>query len=323
MSNAILNKIHQNDPHLYQLLATNPNIPPPPIYCTRWLRLLFSREVVGYENVFSLWDLFFSLLENNELMHVLEVTSASRILMLRDSLLNPDNNPLDLLMNVPQLSDISKLGDVLNELVVQETLERNSNSPVNHFPADQNNLSPPIPMPMSSSQMHHMSSHGSYGSNLSTDSDKFSFGSLRQQLGQTGKSLRKKIITTTNEWKQQHNDNINKQNSNNANRGQQQYAANPNLFVDPLMYPNPSTPTAITHQQQQQQQPLSPKQHQHQMWSKLLKNKIWTVQDYLMKIESKETGENVPGEVWEALVDLDRMQRELHNYANSMEQGQT
>jgi hypothetical protein len=93
MSIAILGKILQNNTPLYHHLTSNPNIPPPPIYCTRWVRLMFSREVVGYENVFKLWDAIFSY---TNVMQALEILSASRILLLGDLLLNPENNSLDL-----------------------------------------------------------------------------------------------------------------------------------------------------------------------------------------------------------------------------------
>jgi hypothetical protein len=56
------------------------------------------------------------------------------------------------------------------------------------------------------------------------------------------------------------------------------------------------------------------------MWSQLLKEKIWTVQEFLMSNESNDGNgrNNIPREVWEALADMDRMQNELHNYAMNM-----
>jgi len=63
--------------------------------------------------------------------------------------------------------------------------------------------------------------------------------------------------------------------------------------------------------------PITPKQHQHEMWSKLLQQKIWTVQQFLLDLESKENNGSVPRSVWEALADMDRMQRELLNYSRS------
>jgi len=45
--------------------------------------------------------------------------------------------------------------------------------------------------------------------------------------------------------------------------------------------------------------------------------KIWTVQQFLLDLESRENEGTVPTGVWEALADMDRMQRELLNYSQS------
>ena len=66
------------------------------------------------------------------------------------------------------------------------------------------------------------------------------------------------------------------------------------------------------------QQPMSPRQFQHERWSQLLQQKIMTVQEFLMALEAKESEGTVPKEIWEALADMDRMQRELHNYSRNM-----
>lgn len=311
MSSSILNKIQQNDPALFQLLATNPNIPPPPIYCTRWLRLLFSREVAGYENVFALWDVFFEY----KVMRVLEITSASRILLLRDALLNPESNALDLLMNVPQLSDITPLTDTLRALMEQPDVEASVQLPSTHMFMTPPRPNAPPTRPPRQPISHPFQSQGSMQSQGSADSGKFSFSQMRQTLGQKSESLRKKIVNEwkqqqalSNEWKEQQTQREVGNSGNFMNPEKTSFSpsptnANPSIPIDPLLHP----PSA----------PLSPKQHQHEMWSQLLKTRIWTVQDYLMKIESKESGQKVPGEVWEALVEMDRMQRELHNYARS------
>ena len=104
---------------------------PPQLYCTKQIRLLFSREVVGAHNVIALWDVFVELVsEGWEWMAVMETTAASRILLCRDQILTPrqqdgtvlgtehhhniqQNNPsslaavqhhaMDLLMNMPPL----------------------------------------------------------------------------------------------------------------------------------------------------------------------------------------------------------------------------
>ncbi|CAJ1958630.1 unnamed protein product [Cylindrotheca closterium] len=311
MSNSILNKIHQNDPDLFRLLSTNPNIPPPPIYCTRWLRLLFSREVAGYENVFRLWDVFFEF----NVMKVLEITCASRILLLRDALLNPSSNPLDLLMNVPQLSDITPLTDMLRLLMDQPyrdmpkfpapTLDPFSTPQRRTAPPVQRHTGPPVHVPPPQPMAQPFQSQPMTQSQESTDSAGRLFSHMAQTLGQKSESLRQKIVS---EWKQQQTPKeIHGQSQANHIYSPAASFKQP-VFTDPLSQPQPRQTPSIT----------SPKERQHEMWSKLLREKIWTVQDYLMKIESKETETKVPGEIWEALVELDKMQREVHNYAQSM-----
>jgi hypothetical protein len=232
MSLAILTKLYQNDPVLHRHLTTSPNIPPPPIYCTRWVRLLFSREVIGYENVLRLWDVLYEeqfkpraahqlepqlpLVSNQsdynnssssngdendesgargttkvtkpktvELMHVLEITAASRILLLRNDLLLPDNNPLDLLMNMPPLADITPLANLLRQLLQQGDLDE----PIPIPPSQQ--LYPPPATPPSKQQQQQQSS----------SQKSLSLKALRQTFGQKSESLKNKIINTTNEWK--------------------------------------------------------------------------------------------------------------------------
>jgi hypothetical protein len=57
MAQSILAKIRDvaNDKSLHQhLLSLNC---PPELYRTRWVRLMFSREVAGWKNVLLLWDI--------------------------------------------------------------------------------------------------------------------------------------------------------------------------------------------------------------------------------------------------------------------------
>jgi TBC1 domain family protein 5 len=62
---------------------------PPELYCTRWIRLMFSREVVGLDEVFNLWDTFFNQLGSGEmtLINILETAAASMIILIKDQLL--------------------------------------------------------------------------------------------------------------------------------------------------------------------------------------------------------------------------------------------
>mmetsp|Transcript_52533 Transcript_52533/g.58717 ORF Transcript_52533/g.58717 Transcript_52533/m.58717 type:complete len:641 (+) Transcript_52533:101-2023(+) len=330
MSISILGKILQNNPPLYHHLTSNPNIPPPPIYCTRWVRLMFSREVVGYENVFKLWDVLFSYAN---VMQALEITSASRILLLGDLLLIPENNSLDLLMNVDPLQDISILTDTLQELMKQKANDQPiqlpsmrsmaiPTGPTQRFQQNQElsfsrTLQNPHPHALQPQQLQ---------SPLLRGDSKFSFHKMRQSLGQTGESLRKKIITTTVEWKAT-NQNSAKNPSNNPcqqplsgfQTGYGDFTnTNTNLATSPPAGVADGVLTLPGTAHTRADAVLNtPKQRQHEMWSQLLQRQIWTVQQFLLDLESKENKGSVPRGVWEALADMDRMQRELLNYSRS------
>lgn len=348
MSIAILGKILQNDPTLYHHLTSNPNIPPPPIYCTRWVRLMFSREVVGYENVFELWDVFFSYAN---VMQALEIASASRILLLGDALLKPDNSTLDLLMNVPPMADITPLTNILQKLMQQKEGDQAVSLPhglpaivLEHFqppPPTQQQYQQqypgmPLPMPVGGSMNPHM--------DRSSSDAKFSFSKMRQSFGQKVDSFGQKLANKTMEWTEAAR--------REASGGSMQSGpdSSSSLSFDPLggllthsynnHHPHSGAPsnsstnntsnlmsgfagaihgsTTNLALQQQPPQPKTPKQHQHEMWSQMLQQKILTVQEFLMALESKENKGTVPPDVWEALADMDRMQRELLNYSRNM-----
>lgn len=132
MSHAILAKIKQQHNYYGLQDKLTPLLislsVPPQLYCTKWIRLLFSREVIGAQNVIILWDVFIELVsEGWEWMAVLETTAASRILLCRDQLLDtsmPDYSQpahhhlaMDLLMNMPAMENIEPLVVRLNGLL--------------------------------------------------------------------------------------------------------------------------------------------------------------------------------------------------------------
>jgi hypothetical protein len=140
----------------------------------------------------------------------------------------------------------------------------------------------------------------------------FSFHKMRQSLGQKGESLRKKILTTTVEWKEA----ASRRDSDLPSfdpLGGMAINQNANTSLLPT-YPAAGVATGVV---AQSGTVSTPKQHQHEMWSQLLQQKIWTVQEFLLDLESKENKGSVPRGVWEALADMDRMQRELLNYSRS------
>lgn len=118
---------------------------PPELYCTRWIRLMFSREVKGLHHVMILWDSFFRLVSSisknedvdkpndsstNSLMNILETAAAAMILMLKVDLIRPhaqkhkiyddDRDPNDcihLLMNYPPIENASNLVKIIEEMI--------------------------------------------------------------------------------------------------------------------------------------------------------------------------------------------------------------
>lgn len=330
MSHSILSKIHQNDATLYKHLTTSPHIPPPPIYCTRWVRLLFSREVVGFDNVFRLWDVFFEYKTN--VMRALEVTSAARILLLRDALLNPENSPLDLLMNVPQLRDTSPLTSLLKQLMEQKDSDKPIQLPASQMmlpppqtPQKMQGTSPPMTTPQTATHSQgpiaHSSSMESTPNNkgMSNSNKNFSFSKMAQSLGQKSESIRKKITTATNEWKRE------------SSGGSSQYSVSADIFAsageairqgtynlnptETVIFNDPSTSSPHG----SMPAPPSPRKHQHARWSQGLNERLLVVQNYLMAVESsEENSSKVPPEVWEAMAAMQRMQQELHNYSINM-----
>jgi Rab-GTPase-TBC domain len=130
MSHSIMFKIqqyyhHSSRPDRLSPLLRSLSVPPQ-LYCTKWIRLLFSREVVGASSVLLLWGVFVQLVsEGWEWMAILETTAASRILLCQEALLSqPDgttaahhHDVMDLLMNMPPLDNIEPLVQQLNELL--------------------------------------------------------------------------------------------------------------------------------------------------------------------------------------------------------------
>jgi TBC1 domain family protein 5 len=95
---------------------------PPQVYCSRWTRLMFSREVK--ENlVFQLWDeIFFqSAVDNSDhsFLRVLETASASMIILIQSQLLgeNDVNEAMHLLMNYPKMDEVGRLIELMRTLL--------------------------------------------------------------------------------------------------------------------------------------------------------------------------------------------------------------
>lgn len=104
------------------------------IYCAKWLRLMFSREVQSWQNVFRLWDVLFDLsskdpsiistdiseheelqlLDTWDLTEVLEMTGASLLWLKRGELLSQNiESMVEILVGCQPLDDIDPLIDTL------------------------------------------------------------------------------------------------------------------------------------------------------------------------------------------------------------------
>ena len=104
---------------------------PPELYVTRWVRLMFSREVTGFENVFKLWDHFLGYVSQSvSLLDVLETAAASMIIMVQDKILpqhglhnsglDDDQEPMHILMNYPRLMDINPFIIIVDRLMTNQ-----------------------------------------------------------------------------------------------------------------------------------------------------------------------------------------------------------
>jgi hypothetical protein len=107
---------------------------------------MFSREVSSLDDVFTLWDTFFHELDssNMALINILETAAASMIILIKDNLLSfsqmqrhymyddtlvsltnvsdpqEDNEPMELLMNYPQMKDISAMLHTYSVLIMNQ-----------------------------------------------------------------------------------------------------------------------------------------------------------------------------------------------------------
>jgi len=166
MAHSILSKVRDTacDKPLYDHITTKMNCPPE-LYCTRWVRLLFSREVEGWRNVLLLWDILLDLISvdgsissmtpskytrpgvspplvlgNFPLMQVLEAAAASMILLQRSKLLNATdpNESIHILMNVPPLSNIlpltATLLSIMRRIQLKDTIRDDQFSPLQEAP---------------------------------------------------------------------------------------------------------------------------------------------------------------------------------------------
>ena len=105
MSRRIMSHIAHCDAPLLQLLQ-NLQVEPA-IYLTKWIRLIFTREIPSVEEVWILWDFVFDhMAKGYTCMNILEALAAGRLLRHRSDLYHAQDNLLHLLMNLPPETDV-------------------------------------------------------------------------------------------------------------------------------------------------------------------------------------------------------------------------
>jgi len=246
-------------------------------------------------------------------------------------------------MNVPQQNDITPMTTLLKQLMDQKEPDSPIHIPPSlmlsapppQTPAKSPGVSPPNAMPqilrITSGEASTPLPNGTMSIPGSNSHKSFSFSKMKDSLGKKSESIRKKIITATNEWKRE-----------NSNGSASQYSVASDIFAtatDAIRRSNPTetvsfslvggdplrSPSSPPHSSHMMPVPPSPLKHQHARWAQGLHERILVLQNYLMSIEEAannsqtESSEGkVPSQVWEAMADMQRMQQELYNYSVNM-----
>jgi len=273
---------------------------PPELYCTRWVRLMFSREVLGWRNVLLLWDVFFDLLTCHEtvtsmepskyskpgvspslqlgrftLMQVLESTAVSMILLQRQALIEADHNEsIHVLMNVPPLKNVMPLTATL--LSLMRRLQVGSES--------------------SSSSIASLSA--SFGQMA-----RGAFQQIESMAPTAGESFRKLYDSTTL--------------SGLATTGTPPVAS-PKTRGS-VEHPLASSPevshkrTPVSSRDAKKHATVAKSNTLHSALADTLKKSTSTITDYLMEVKANDggTGAAVPEAVWEALAHVESVRKQL------------
>jgi hypothetical protein len=307
MSRRILSVVHQHNAALHSCLHELSC--PPQLYLTKWIRLLFSREVY---QVLELWDFFMQAIaderESYSWMHVLEQTAAARLLLCGPSLLSQaPADTLHLLMNLPMEANISALVKVTRELL--------HNSP--HLSL------PPIPPRTPSIKVPPPTNHSYNNNNTTTGASQSqsytpnrepvqrSFTPLLSAIKQGIETAKEQAKVTIEQWRQDienpHDDDYTTTTTTTtaANRNSSHALPLERNYDDPLtgslsvnfwQYPvhqsaatrNPSNATTVAGTA-----------------SSPMSDSLRVVQDFIVGVEERRAG-SVPPSVWHALADLHR-----------------
>lgn len=273
ISYRVIELVHSYDSRLARFLVELPC--PPQLYLTKWMRLLYAREVNDVIRAMDAWIQWQR--DFGSLLQVLEAAAAARLLIHRHEILGVDKDALHFLMNVPVESDI---GYFLH--ITSKVLQHDLNVDLPPVPVTIESVLPadlPIPTNRSSglSGFPHLQS-------------------LRSTLEETTKSLGSTLEEKTKffglrlaqEWNHVAGPVV----------SEAVAAQEPSFSVDyrqPLTYDALATSTISQRQEQPGQLPRG--------FPEDARDSIRTIQAYL--IDQQRSGVAVPQQVWLALSHLD------------------
>jgi hypothetical protein len=299
MSRRIGVMIHSADALLWQRLEGLGV--PPAIYLTKWVRLLFSREVI---DVMSMWDAMFLAKEDGfSWMMILEAMAAARLLQHRaEIILSPEDGLLNLLMNLPPEQDFEAMLDYLRPLLRGETL-----------------VLPTIPMPRATN-MNGNEIHEPHNINLNQKGGIFStqvVGSLathlsgvKESLAAQTQSLSKRL---TQEW-----ENIQAE-SQIGDRSYDDGVWNQSMFVsvDPYQQVHlQSTSSPVNPSPRQSPQRSSPRSnYPPHTWAYEIEHRLAILHNFVM-ITERQHRASVDPSVWQALADMEEIRQAIFKTHN-------
>jgi hypothetical protein len=274
MSVRILHLVQRHDPVLFQTITALQV--PPQLFFTKWIRLLFSREVT---DVLGLWDQLFAVCP---LSKAAEALAAARLLVHRNLLLE-QQDLLHFIMNLPmeEESSIPSLVSVMKSLLGGEAVPI---LPTRAAPPTSAVWSDPLSQALQSITMTNPTTPTrGHQEPQSTGGVGFSLSGVKERLASQTQSISKRLY---HEW------------------GTMAAATAPVVlernYDDP---PPPSRGVAVERQQQtprttQPSVTLTPQQLALQMNAA-----IGTLQTFAMQVEREQKG--VPNDVWEAIANLE------------------
>lgn len=308
MSQRIMNQTARADPQFQHRLLLELQVPPA-IYLTKWMRLLFGRDVLDVE---ALWDVLFQLASNptqqHNLMDVLEATAAARLLHHRATILRTDNHDLlHFLMNIPVETDLQPILDLTRALLLVGHDEIHLLPPLLPSPVVAATASLLPPPPTSTPSLLQLSSATPDALLLSMK--RFSISQQVKEIASKTQTMGKRLY---HEWEQQ----INNAAATDDAMNHHDWAATTRSYDDHVWHYDdtrrgssapPQALTATTTQQQQQ-----PLEHflPHHHWGPEMELPLAILQNFVMTVEKQHPG-TVPQNVWIALADLEVLRQEI------------